>query len=146
MAKLADALDLGSSEQSWRFKSSQPHQKIKYNFYGEGMNYIGLIIGLSVVGVVVIITVCVYTAYANKKRLREIIEEFNLTEGDTYEVTQNGGRTIKGLVFQEIYYGKRSANGNINLRFIKQTTYRGETSSKEVIIKYGSIWKIKKAS
>ena len=88
------------------------------------------------------ILIVVFYVISSKKKLLNIKEELSLIEGNKYEILQNGGKTIKDLVFVSIYYGNHSANGNVNLLFHKKSKYRESYVIKEVIIKYGSIWKI----
>lgn len=108
-------------------------------------NNIITIMTIFTVLVLILIFILAYIGEKNwQKQKREIMEEFNLTEGCSYNVTQNGGRTIRNVVFDRITIGNKSINGNINLIFIKTSKYRDETSEREIVIKYGSIWKVEK--
>ena len=78
------------------------------------------------------------------KRAQSVKDEFDLVEGQAYDVLQNGGRTTSNLTFIKIYRGNNSANGNINLLFTKRASYQGGTIEREVVIKYGSIWNVTK--
>lgn len=82
----------------------------------------------------------------NKKRLQEIREELDLEEGAKYDAILNNGSKMLNLTFTSIGYGKQSQNGRINLYFLKDTKYRGSYYQKEVMIKYGNIWKLNKIS
>ena len=81
-----------------------------------------------------------------RNKIKEIKEEFNLIEGWFYNVTQNGGRTLKNLQFVKIVAGNRSKNGYINLIFIQNSKYRNGYTQHEIVVKYGSIWKVEKIS
>lgn len=96
------------------------------------------------VPIALIIVVAVWSNYLWEKKVRAIKQEFNLVEGGSYDILQNNGRMTKGLTFVEIYHGNSSINGNINLLFIKHARYRDGTIEREVVIKYGSIWKTTK--
>lgn len=113
-----------------------------FSFIFDNIVIISIVIGVLFVALIIILS---YIGEKNwQKRKQEIMNEFNLTEGCSYNVTQNGGRTIKNLVFDRISVGNKSINGNINLIFIKTSKYREETSEREITIKYGSIWKVEK--
>ena len=108
------------------------------------------IIWISLIAIIFIILITiVLSIYETKKwnnKIEEIKEEFGLIENMLYNVTLNNGRTIKNLTFIKIYKGNNSANGYINLLFVKQSKYRDGFTEKEVVIKYNSIWKVNKIS
>lgn len=95
--------------------------------------------------IIFIVAAIAISAY-NKKRLQEIREELNLEEGAKYDAILNNGSKMLNLTFTSIGYGKQSQNGRINLYFLKDTKYRGSYYQKEVMIKYGNIWKLNKTS
>ena len=78
-------------------------------------------------------------SYFSKRRLQEIIKEFKLIENARYDVIAENGKRHSDLIFSRIAYGKNSKNGNINLYFKKTSKYRGITSTKEIMLKYGVI-------
>lgn len=106
------------------------------------------IVIISIITVILLVAIIIIFSYIGEKnwqkRKQGIMEEFNLVEGCRYNVTQNGGRTIKNLIFNRITIGNNGVNGKINLIFIKTSKYREETSKREITIKYGSIWKVEK--
>lgn len=90
------------------------------------------------------ISIIIYAECCWKKKIKSIKNEFNLVEGCSYNVIQNGGRTLKNLVFVRITTGNNSINGNINIIFVKNSNYRDSTIQREIVVKYGSIWKVEK--
>lgn len=103
---------------------------------------ITIIIVLFVLFIIAAIAIAFVSAYLSKKRLKEIISEFGLVQGSHYNVTTNNGNRLLNLTYDHIAYGNKSQNGNINIYFIKNSKYRGTITQKEVMIKYGNIWKI----
>lgn len=103
---------------------------------------ITIIIVLFVLFIIVAIAIAFLSSYFSKKRLEEIEQELGLVQGALYNVTTNNGNRSLNLIYDHIAYGNKSHNGNINIYFIKNSKYRGMITQKEVMIKYGNIWKI----
>lgn len=106
------------------------------------MDYTTIIIVTIILGVLFSIAIIFVSAYLAKKRLEEIISELGLVQGEQYNVITNNGNRLFNLTYNHIAYGNKSQNGNINIYFIKNSKYRGTITQKEVMIKYGNIWKI----
>jgi hypothetical protein len=77
-----------------------------------------------------------------QKKLKDTKERLGLAVGGKYEVLQNDGKVVKNLIFSEIYYSRRTVNGNISCRFIKASTYRGDSIYRDIVIKVDNIWKV----
>ena len=105
-------------------------------------DYVTFLIIIFVVAIVFLIAMCTLFVYLRKKRLNEIVAELGLIEGNTYDVIVNNGSKQLNLVYTSIGYGNKSQNGTINIYFNKTTKYRGSLITKQVMIKYGNIWKI----
>ena len=88
---------------------------------------------------IIAIFIPVISRYLAQQKLKEIIEEFKLVENARYDVIAENGKRHSDLTFSRIAYGKNSKNGNINLYFKKTSKYRGITSTKEIMLKYGVI-------
>ncbi len=97
-----------------------------------------------IIFVIILVLIVVFTRISWQNKVKKIKEELDLIEGCTYNVTQNSGRTLKNLVFVKIESGNQSKNGNINLIFLRNSKYRNEDIQKEIVVKYGSIWKVEK--
>ncbi len=100
------------------------------------------VIIILVIFIIVCVLIGAITLYISQKRLKNVVSELKLEQGGLYNVTTNNGNRYLNLTYNRISYGKRSQNGNINIYFIKNSKYRGTITQKEVMIKYGNIWKI----
>ncbi len=105
------------------------------------MDYTAIIL-VPIVLFIVSIVIIIVSKYLSKKRLEEIISKLGLVQGEQYDITTNNGNKFLNLTYNRIAYGKKTQNGNVNIYFIKNSKYRGTITQKEVMIKYGNIWKI----
>ena len=96
--------------------------------------------------VIIFLIIGAVSEYLSKKRLKDVVAKLGLIQGAHYDVTTNNGNNHRDLIYDHIAYGKNSQNGKINIYFIKNSTYRGSTTRKEVMIKYGNIGKILRIS
>lgn len=108
------------------------------------MDIIAIYILVSTLPIVLIIIVAIVSSRNAKKRLVEIEEELGLVIGNNYDIITNNGNKHLNLTYSHIAYGKQSQNGRINIYFTRPTSYRGSYVQKEIMIKYGNIWKIAK--
>ncbi len=105
-----------------------------------------LLLLVGILPTVLIMIIGIISHILSKKKLEEIVDELNLKENEYYEVIVNNGNVYKNLRYTHIGYGNSSQNGRINVYFKRASKYRGTYIDKEIMIKYGNIWKISKLS
>jgi len=93
---------------------------------------------LSAVLSVVLIATVYWLWY--RAKIKEVKTKLGLVENGIYEIVTNNGKTYKNLVFQEIYFGNKTFNGRISIRFIRKTDYRGSSIDRDMCFKYLDIW------
>lgn len=77
-----------------------------------------------------------------KKTVKKLEEAYGFVEGGLYDVVQNDGSVSRNLTYVRIYRGNNTKNGQINVLFTRQSKYRGDYITREIVMKYNTIWQV----